>query len=595
MVARRKKQYETGEASNYVTRKQALHKLQLNLKDFRRLCILKGIHPREPRNRKRAQKGNVTRIQTLYHEKDIRFLLHEPVVWKFRDFKVFLRKLKRATSKGDMNTADRLKANKPKYTLDHIVRERYPTFVDAIRDLEDCLCLCFLYSTFPKNTKTPSEMIALCRRLCVEFMHYVIESKSLRKVFVSIKGYYYQAEIMGQIVTWIVPHPAFTYEHPVGVDLRLMSIFVEFYTTMLGFVNFRLYHKLNLKYPPVLTSGSSSLVPQNSADDDAATTGSADQDTERVAALNQSLAKTVVGGQEEEEVEIDDIPDATGNADQEQRKRDMEEAIALKSLFKGTKVFLNREVPREPLVFMIRAFGGQVSWESTSAVGATFDESDSSITHQICDRPRDSVKMSNVGRDYVQPQWVFDSVNHKKLLPVHKYFLGEVLPPHLSPFMKEESRIGDYMPPEEKKLRGLVQEEAEKEQEEDEDEEASDNNEAAEEASDNEEQSDDEGEEEEEEGDEEEESEDEEAKMKVEVGKPEQQLSKEEQEKLVDAEQYRLREMMIKKKHKGLYRSMMKARKKRVNESKQLERKRQLHDESVKKSAKAKKKAAAAK
>merc|ERR1711974_141412 len=43
-----------------------------------------------------------------------------------------------------------------------------------------------------------------------------------------------------------------------------MSIFVEFYTTMLGFVNFRLYHKLNLKYPPTLTTSSqSSLVPQS--------------------------------------------------------------------------------------------------------------------------------------------------------------------------------------------------------------------------------------------------------------------------------------------------------------------------------------------
>ena len=31
-----------------------------------------------------------------------------------------------------------------------------------------------------------------------------------------------------------------------------MSIFVEFYTTMLGFVNFRLYHNLNLQYPPAL-------------------------------------------------------------------------------------------------------------------------------------------------------------------------------------------------------------------------------------------------------------------------------------------------------------------------------------------------------
>ncbi len=32
MVARRKKKYETGEASNFVSRKQAMRKLQLNLK-----------------------------------------------------------------------------------------------------------------------------------------------------------------------------------------------------------------------------------------------------------------------------------------------------------------------------------------------------------------------------------------------------------------------------------------------------------------------------------------------------------------------------------------------------------------------------------
>ncbi len=56
---------------------------------------------------------------------------------------------------------------------------------------------------------------------------------------------------MGQTVTWIVPHP-FAYAKPENVDFRLMSIFVDFYTTMLGFINFRLFHKLNLKYPPAL-------------------------------------------------------------------------------------------------------------------------------------------------------------------------------------------------------------------------------------------------------------------------------------------------------------------------------------------------------
>ena len=50
----------------------------------------------------------------------------------------------------------------------------------------------------------------------------------------------------------MVPHD-FSYSQPQGVDFSLMTIFVEFYTTVLGFVLFRLYHNLNLQYPPSLS------------------------------------------------------------------------------------------------------------------------------------------------------------------------------------------------------------------------------------------------------------------------------------------------------------------------------------------------------
>lgn len=73
--------FTEGEATEYISRNVALKKLQLNLKQFRTLCILKGIYPREPKERKRAQ-GGKGGIKTLYAKKDIQFLLHEPNIWK---------------------------------------------------------------------------------------------------------------------------------------------------------------------------------------------------------------------------------------------------------------------------------------------------------------------------------------------------------------------------------------------------------------------------------------------------------------------------------------------------------------------------------
>lgn len=84
---------------------------------------MKGIYPREPKNRKKANKGS-TAPTTFYYYKDIQYLLHEPVLRKFREYKSFARKLNKALSKGQLSVAKTLEQNKPVYTLDHIVRER---------------------------------------------------------------------------------------------------------------------------------------------------------------------------------------------------------------------------------------------------------------------------------------------------------------------------------------------------------------------------------------------------------------------------------------------------------------------------------------
>ena len=83
---------------------------------------------------------------------------------------------------------------------------RYPTFIDAIRDIDDALCMVFLFASLPSNNHVSPSLIANCSRLAAEWQLYVMHSRSLRKVFLSIKGIYYQAEVMDQDVTWLVPY-----------------------------------------------------------------------------------------------------------------------------------------------------------------------------------------------------------------------------------------------------------------------------------------------------------------------------------------------------------------------------------------------------
>ncbi|XP_005366175.1 pescadillo homolog [Microtus ochrogaster] len=578
-----KKKYERGSATNYITRNKARKKLQLSLPDFRRLCILKGIYPHEPKHKKKVNKGS-TAARTFYLIKDIKFLLHEPIVNKFREYKVFVRKLRKAYGKSEWNAVERLKDNKPNYKLDHIVKERYPTFIDALRDLDDALSMCFLFSTFPRTGKCHVQTIQLCRRLTVEFLHYVIAARALRKVFLSIKGIYYQAEVLGQPIVWIAPY-AFSHDHPTDVDYRVMATFTEFYTTLLGFVNFRLYQSLNLHYPPKL-EGQAQAETKVSEDTYALDSESS---MEKLAALSASLARVVVPTTEE--AEADEFPiDGEMTAQEEGRRKELEAQEKHKKLFEGLKFFLNREVPREALAFIIRSFGGAVSWDKSLCIGATYDITDSCITHQIVDRPGQQTPV--IGRYYVQPQWVFDCVNAQLLLPVAEYFPGVQLPPHLSPFVSEKE--GDYIPPEKLKLLALqrgedpgdLREEEEDEDEDDED----DDNEGDGDAGENEEEEDVEADSEKEE----------EAHLsaleqqRLEGKKPQvvagtvkledkQRLAQEE-----ESEAKRLAIMMMKKREKYLYQKIMFGKRRKIREANKLAEKRKAHDDAVRSEKKAK-------
>merc|ERR1711890_80065 len=148
---------------------------------------------------------------------------------------------------------------------------------------------------------------------------------------------------------------------------------------------------------------------------------------------------------------------------------------------------------------------------------------------------------------YIQPQWIFDSINRRERCGEADYALGETLPPHLSPFLAER-RIGDYVPPEQRVLEEGVKDEEEKESD----------------------------------------VKEEDNSMGVKVGMMT-KLDEDHDRKMIEDEEYKLRVMMIKKKHRGLYRSMMKSRKKRMNEAKNLEEKRKEWEEKNDKKAKKRK------
>ncbi|KAF2007264.1 hypothetical protein P154DRAFT_453969 [Amniculicola lignicola CBS 123094] len=492
-MGRIKKKGTSGAAKNYITRTRAVKKLQISLPDFRRLCIFKGIYPREPRNKKKVSKGS-TAATTYYYTKDIQYLLHEPLLNKFREHKSVAKKIGRALGRGEVGDAKRLeKTHMPKVKLDHIIKERYPTFIDALRDLDDALSMLFLFANLPSHEHIPAKTIALCQRLTLEFEHYVITSHSLKKSFLSIKGIYYQATIQGQDILWLVPY-RFVQRTAGDIDFRIMGTFIEFYTTLLGFINYRLYTSIGLVYPPKFNAKSdgdggelSALQLEGKGIDNgdsaangeaskAITSAEAQAEADKIAALAASgedeedettVAQTE--GEEENTEAIDTFETTAEDADVLPQPTASNEELA--SLFAPFTFYLSRETPRAPLEFLLKAFGcRRVGWDGTHGDGAfTTNESDPAITHQIVDRPAlpaDALppvpaaaeptngdgpqpkaqwpRTTMPGRTYVQPQWVWDCLNQGKLLRPDLYAPGAELPPHLSPWVKPKK--GEYDP-----------------------------------------------------------------------------------------------------------------------------------------------------
>lgn len=368
---------------------------------------------------------------------------------KFREQRAHDRKVKKAESKKNKARAERLKLRKPTIELRRLVCERYPRLVDALGDLDDCLTMVHLFAALPtlQNEKVSVRRIHNCRRLSHEFQAYIARTHKLRKTFISVKGIYFQAEVQGQKITWVTPH-ALQQVLTDDVDFKVLLTFLEFYEVLLTHVNYKLYHSINVKYPPILDPRLEALAADlyvlsrlvsrksGASSDMVQPDQTALESQVTLAQLQHQLVSGEPGTlmqlvQETEEVDDED-----------------DETKEYKSLFKGMKFFLSREVPREAVLFVISSFGGMVSWEGSEA---PFDETDQSITHQIVDRPTQGHMF--LSREYIQPQWVFDCVNARLILPTEDYLVGKICPPHLSPFVDNDA-VG-YTPDYAEKIKQL--------------------------------------------------------------------------------------------------------------------------------------------
>lgn len=79
------------------------------------------------------------------------------------NFQAVMKHVRKAYNRKDDEKGASLYGKRPRYSLNHIIRERYPAFTDALNDLDDPLTLAFLY------TRMPSRKCVKQGKYCIQF------------------------------------------------------------------------------------------------------------------------------------------------------------------------------------------------------------------------------------------------------------------------------------------------------------------------------------------------------------------------------------------------------------------------------------------
>ena len=218
-----------------------------------------------------------------------------------------------------------------------------------------------------------------------------------------------------------------------------MTTFLEFYIALMKFINHKLYADLGLDPKKATEEAYLNKVMMN---------------VEKVAELQEMAQKKFSAHSSNDKHKYQVSEEFKETPEMKKLSKKEVNQKMQKDLFKSLTFFLNRETPVYCLQYLIVSFGGQVLFEDTYT-------GKQKVTHHIMDRPMQAKIDSK--REYIQPQWIIDSLNNLHLLPCQPYKPGVPPPPHLSPFI-DNSKEG-YVPQRQKEIGALKGEEMEDEDE----------------------------------------------------------------------------------------------------------------------------------
>lgn len=232
--------------ATHVTREEALLCLRVSSAEFDRLCVLNNVYPYTIT--KGEQVNKTTLVQ--YKAEDITKIRRSHVKERLRIQK---KNKKKADAFLRTNRAEKIQ-NLPFDRINYakILLEKYPTFLDCLQDLGECLTCLLLTQTLLSTASRihlslSFSLLSQIRRELEHFFLFIIHRAETPKTFITKSGIYYQLSLKGTTITYKEAFAAESMEDILGINTNVIITSAELYAKLLEKVNFRLYKEEGLE------------------------------------------------------------------------------------------------------------------------------------------------------------------------------------------------------------------------------------------------------------------------------------------------------------------------------------------------------------